>query len=236
MSPILECGRKQQSRSRFRGIVAYNRGLVLALSMLPVVAFWRYSFSEKGMSARQLKKDDNRRKKEALVEPNVVSRLPLPNQAASASARLLARTRLEMGMIFKSPAFLVLILLGLTNSGGALWFANELYGTPSVPDDLCPDPALAGFLWDYPDHYCHIFCGRIGLERRERSMNEIIDSTALPNWAYFIPKVIAVTAVLVATLFIASLAAIFVQLLRGYVDLELHKYFFWFILPFAWTC
>ena len=66
-------------------------------------------------------------------------------------------------------------------------------------------------------------------------MNEIIDSTALPNWAYFIPKVIAVSAVLVAT-FIASLAAIFVQLLRGYLDLELHKYFFWFILPFASTC
>jgi len=118
----------------FEGSVAYNRGLVLALSMLALsVAFWRYSFSEKGISARQLKKDSEIRKKEALAAPNVVSRLPGPNQAASALARLTARTRLEMGMIFKSPAFFVLILLGLTNSGGALWFANELYVTPSVP-------------------------------------------------------------------------------------------------------
>ena len=218
----------------FEGSVAYNRGLVLMLSMLAFsVAFWRYSFSEKGMSARQLKKDANRRQKEALVAPNVVSRLPLPNQAASASARLLARTRLEMGMIFKSPAFFVLILLGLTNSGGALWFANELYGTPSVPMTFALILPLLGSFGIIPIIIAIYFAGELVWRDRERGMNEIIDSTALPNWAYFIPKVIAVTAVLVATLFIASLAAMFVQLLRGYADLELHKYFFWFILPFA---
>ena len=136
-------------------------------------------------------------------------------------------------MIFKSPAFFVLILLGLTNSGGALWFANELYGTPSVPMTFALILPLLGSFGIIPIIIAIYFAGELVWRDRERGMNEIIDSTALPNWAYFIPKVIAVTAVLVATLFIASLAAIFVQLLRGYVDLELHKYFFWFILPFA---
>ncbi|MGA1758539.1 MAG: hypothetical protein ACO391_12395, partial [Pseudomonadales bacterium] len=200
----------------FEGSVAYNRALVLALSMLALsVAFWRYSFSEKGISARQLKKDSEIRKKEALAAPNVVSRLPGPNQAASALARLTARTRLEMGMIFKSPAFFVLILLGLTNSGGALWFANELYGTPSVPMTFALILPLLGSFGIIPIIIAIYFSGELVWRDRERGMNEIIDSTALPNWAYFIPKVI------------------FVQLLRGYVDLELHKYFFWFILPFA---
>ena len=44
-----------------------------------------------------------------------------------------------------------------------------------------------------------------------------------PRTSYFIPKVIAVAAVLIATLCIAALTAILVQLFRGYTAIELDK-------------
>ena len=216
------------------GSLLYNRLLVIGLSLVALlVALWRYSFSEKGLSPRQLRKESAKKQREVGVAPSVVAALPAPSQAAAAWPRLIARTRLETGLIFRSPAFFVLILLGLTNSGGALWFANELYGTPSVPMTFALVLPLLGSFGIIPIIIAIYFAGELVWRDRERGMNEIIDSTALPNWAYFVPKVVAVSLVLIATLCIAVLAAMLVQIARGYFTLELDKYFFWFVLPFS---
>ncbi len=45
--------------------------------------------------------------------------------AATAWAQLVARTRLDMGQVFKSPAYFVLLALGLFNAAGSLWFATD---------------------------------------------------------------------------------------------------------------
>jgi hypothetical protein len=220
--------------STVEGTLLYNRLLVVGLSLVALlVAFWRYSFSEKGLSARQLRKEFTRKQREVVIAPTVVSELPSPSQSAAAWPRLIARTRLETGLIFRSPAFFVLILLGLTNSGGALWFANELYGTPSVPMTFALVLPLLGSFGIIPIIIAIYFAGELVWRDREQGMNEIIDSTALPNWAYFIPKVLAVSLVLIATLCIAVVAAMLVQIARGYFTLELDKYFFWFVLPFS---
>ena len=215
-----------------QGTLASNRLSVIALSLVALsVAFWRYSFTEKSPSVRNLRKASAERVKELHTGPSVVDKLPNPTQSAAAWPRLVARTRLEISLIFRSPAFFVLLLLGLTNSGGALWFANELYGTPSVPMTFALILPLLGSFGIIPIIIAIYFAGELVWRDRERGMNEIIDSTALPNWAYFIPKVIAVTAVLIATLCIAALAAIVVQFFRGYFVIELDKYFLWFVLP-----
>ena len=36
-------------------------------------------------------------------------------------------------MVFQSPAFFVLLLLGLFNALGGLLFAGEMFGTPILP-------------------------------------------------------------------------------------------------------
>ena len=127
----------------------------------------------------------------------------------------------------------MLILIGLFNSGGALWFANQVYGTPAVPMTFALLMPLFCSFGIIPIIIAIYFAGELVWRDRDRGMHEIIDSTALPNWAYFIPKVIAVAAVLIATLCIAALTAILVQLFRGYTAIELDKYLVWFILPYS---
>jgi hypothetical protein len=46
-----------------------------------------------------------------------------------------------------------------------------------------------------------------------------------------IPKTVAVSLVLLATLLISVVAAILVQLIKGYTNLELGKYFLWYVVP-----
>ncbi|MEC8633630.1 MAG: aminopeptidase, partial [Pseudomonadota bacterium] len=218
----------------FEGTLMWNRLIAIALAAVALaIAYSRYSFAEKGVSARKLKKEQKREAKDAAEQPALVDRLPAPNQPAAAWPRLVARTRLETNLIFTSPAFFVLILIGLFNSGGALWFANQVYGTPAVPMTFALLMPLFGSFGIIPIIIAIYFAGELVWRDRDRGMHEIIDSTALPNWAYFIPKVIAVAAVLIATLCIAALTAILVQLFRGYTAIELDKYVVWFILPYS---
>ena len=218
----------------FEGTLMWNRLIAIALAAVALaIAYLRYSFAEKGVSARKLKREQKREAKDAAEQPALVDRLPAPNQPAAAWPRLVARTRLETNLIFTSPAFFVLILIGLFNSGGALWFANQVYGTPAVPMTFALLMPLFGSFGIIPIIIAIYFAGELVWRDRDRGMHEIIDSTALPNWAYFIPKVIAVAAVLIATLCIAALTAILVQLFRGYTAIELDKYVVWFILPYS---
>ena len=61
----------------------------------------------------------------------------------------------------------------------------------------------------------------------------MIDATPLPNWAFALPKTLAVSLVLVSTLLISVVAAVLVQLARGYGRIELDQYLLWYVLPMS---
>jgi aminopeptidase N len=77
------------------------------------------------------------------------------------------------------------------------------------------------------------YSGELVWRERDRRMHEIIDAAPIPDWAFFIPKTLAVSLVLISTLCVGVLTAITVQLLRGYFNLELGKYVLWYVLPQA---
>jgi ABC-2 type transport system permease protein len=90
---------------------------------------------------------------------------------------------------------------------------------------------LQGAFTIFPLIIAIYYSGELVWRDRERKMHEIIDATSLPNWAYLVPKVLAVTGVLIATLLISVVAAIIVQLARGQSNVELGQYFAWYVLP-----
>jgi ABC-2 type transport system permease protein len=75
------------------------------------------------------------------------------------------------------------------------------------------------------------YSGELVWRDRERKMHEIIDATSLPNWAYLVPKALAVTLVLASTLAISMLGAMVIQLARGVTDLQVGEYLAWYLLP-----
>ncbi len=77
------------------------------------------------------------------------------------------------------------------------------------------------------------YAGELVWRDRDRKMHEIIDSTPLPNWAYMVPKTIAVSGVLFASLLISILAAILIQLSLGFTAINLPQYILWYALPLA---
>lgn len=211
-----------------------NRAIWIGIGLGALaLAYSRFSFSERGASKRRLRKQAKLAAKLSATPPTVVDTLPAPRPAAAGWARFRARCGFEMRLVFRSPAFLVLLIVGLFNATGALLFADEIYGTPARPLTFMLITTLAGSFGLIPIIIAIYYAGELVWRDRERKMHEIVDATSLPNWAYMLPKTLAVAGVLFATLVVSMVAAILVQLARGQTAIELGQYIGWYLLPNA---
>ncbi len=216
------------------GLLLNNRLLVIALGVAAVAfAYSRFSFAERGASKRALRRQEKRAARLAATAPAVVDRLPAAHPERAGWTQLWSRCRFEMAQVFRSPAFFVLLLVGLFNAVGGLLFANEIYGTPARPITVTVIQTLAGTFTIIPVIIAIYYAGELVWRDRDRKMHEIIDATALPNWAYVVPKTLAVTGVLFATLAVSAIAGIIVQLARGGAAIELGSYFAFYLLPYT---
>ncbi|QDZ06411.1 aminopeptidase [Sphingomonas panacisoli] len=216
----------------FGGVILWNRLIWFGVSLVALaLAYSRFSFTERGLSKRRATKQARKERKLAATSPLVVDRLPPMRPAQAGFAQLRARCAFEMRMVFRSPAFFILLALGIANSIGGLLLANDLYGTPPLPLTFAAIGTLEGaftlFVWIIAIYYS----GELVWRDRERKFHEIIDATALPNWAYMVPKTLAVTGVLFSTFVAAMLTGMAVQLIRGVSNVELGQYVTWYLLP-----
>jgi len=220
----------------FEGTLLWNRLIWIGLSFaFLALAYWRYSFTDKGRVSKRKKRRQALFDQAAADAPAApAASAPLPSarfDGRTARAQFRTQTRLEMKQVFRSPAFVVLMALGLFNSFGSMWFAGEIFGTPTLPLTQLLIPILSGSFAIIPVIVAIYYAGELVWRERDRKMHEIIDATPLPNWAYAVPKVIAVSLVLLSTLLISVLAALLVQLLKGWTHFELGKYLLWYVLP-----
>lgn len=163
--------------------------------------------------------------------------LPRPNLRAAAIPQLIERTRFEMRQVFLSPAFVVLLLIGLFNSAGGLLLGAELEGAALYPVTRWVINTLEGAFTLVIIVIAIYYAGELVWRERDRRTHEIIDATPAPDWTFIVPKTVALALVLIATLMVSVLGGIAVQLSRGFLDIQPEKYLFWYVLPVAldWT-
>ncbi len=218
------------------GALLANRLIWIAIAILALIlAYFKFSFAEKGVSARQLKKQARKAQKLSLVEPQIVAVLPPTNIKGAAVSQMMAQIALEMRQIFRSPAFFILMIIGLFNTGASLIFANEIYGTPARPLTFALVNNLIGSFLIIPLIIAIYYSGELVWRDRDRKMHEIIDATPLPNWAYMLPKSLGVGIVLLASLIISAISAILMQLIRGPYGIDIGQYLQFYILPLSWN-
>jgi ABC-2 type transport system permease protein len=158
--------------------------------------------------------------------------LPRPTfNALTATTQLWVRTRFEVSQTFKSPAFIVLLLLGVFNALGNLLLGAELQGSALYPVTRWVIQTLQGsfvlLVWVVAIYYA----GELVWRDRDRRVQELIDASALPDWALLVPKAIAICLVMAAMLTIAAITGVLVQLAQGFTQVQLSHYLFWYIVP-----
>jgi aminopeptidase N len=215
------------------GPLLWNRllwsGVAAALLAL---AYWTFKVEERG-------KDAN--KSEALVaatpapvQPVIADRPAVPVfDRRTALAQLSARTRLDMAQVFKSPAFSVLLALGLFISGVSMWFAGGGYGVDVYPVTRQMIEVLRGSFSLIPIIVAIYYAGELVWRERDRKTEEIVDAAPVPDWAFVAPKILAIALVFVALFAVSILAALLVQTIKRYTGYEIGKYLWWYLTPLS---
>lgn len=227
------------------GLLLANRLLWLSIaSALLAGACMRFRFADQGMSKRDRRRlqslhDAPRESAGAYASAyaGAPAALTLPaatHDGAAMRALLWMRTRFESWQIVSSPAFPVLLAWGLFTTIVSLTTQRDPDGRPTYPTTLSLIPELQQGMELMPLLVAVYFAGELVWRERDRRMHEIVDASPIPNWAYVVPKALAMALVLVSIMLISVLAAVIVQLSLGYTQLELGRYLLWFVLPVTW--
>ena len=217
------------------GMVLYNRLIWLTVAVgLFVLAYVIFRFDDKGKREGFGKKQ--RKKLEADPAPvdstnGAIKYAPPATRPSSAIQQFLALARFDIRFVWKSPAFFVLLILGVFNAFGGLTSTVENRGTEFFPVTRVMVEVLQGAFTIIPMIIAVYYAGELVWRDRERRIHEIVDSTSAPDWAFVAPKVLAIAMVLVATFSVAVVTAVLYQLAHGYTHLELRAYLLWFLVP-----
>lgn len=214
------------------GLFLANRALWLGLALVLLAAAYAFfRFEGRGAKASKAVKG---KKGEAPVH---VGPLPAPRfDGGTTWAQARARTAFDMRAVFTSPAYAVLLMIGLLNAGGALWFADDFNGSTVLPVTRILVQALTGAFTIIPIIIATYYAGDLVWRDRERRTHEIIDSTPVADWAFMLPKVAAIALVLLSTALVGVLAAVAIQALKGYTNFELTNYALWYVAPTMVSC
>ncbi|RZJ95830.1 MAG: aminopeptidase, partial [Brevundimonas sp.] len=209
-----------------------NRMIWLAVSLgFLASAYALYRPSTRG--AKPKKAARLRAQAEAdVAAPAAAGPLPAPRYGlASAWTQLIARTRFETALMFRSPAYLVLILLGFAFAVANLLFMNELYGAPVLPVTRMVIQTLSGAFGLISIIVAIYYSGELVWRDQERKVHEIVDASSTPDWTFLIPKTLALALVLASTLLVAILAGVIVQTVKGWFDYRFDQYLAWYLWP-----
>jgi ABC-2 type transport system permease protein len=220
------------------GHILWNRVLWVGIAFALLGVAWKlYSRAARGSRMAPGKTPDKSGAKPQLIDVAKARTAPLNTVSGIAAtpdagwSQLWALARFDMAAAVRSPAFIVLLGIGFLNAVGALWYADESYGNTIHPVTRVMIETLEGTFAIFPLIVAIYYAGELVWRDRERRMHEILDSTPAPDWAFMVPKILAISVVLFATIVSSTLAAIATQALKGHFDFELIHYVTWYVLP-----
>jgi hypothetical protein len=220
------------------GVLLTNRLLTLGWAALFLAFAWvRFSMTERAPSRwrlRRLAKQAARTGKATAVEPQALAG---PARRSFGSGYALAsfwlRLRAETALVLKSPGLIVLLLLGLTLAVINLVFAQTAYGTPSYPLTAGVITTVTGSMTLFTLIVAVFYGGELVWRERDVKIAEIIDVTPAPAWTMFVPKILAIFAVLLTMALTAMLAGIVFQLIKGAPSIDVGLYLGAYVLPLS---
>ncbi len=221
-----------------------SRLIWLAIGLCAFVfAYLRFSFGERSgkVNTRRKRSDQD----EAIAGPRAVrsavstapptsaggARPARQTRPPSAWVQLMSLARFDMRFVFRSPAFYVLLAIGVLNAFGSLTTVTSIRDIEYLPVTRAVVDALAGSYSLFAIVIAIYYSGELVWRDQDARIDEIVGATPAPDWAFVVPKAVAITIVLLVAYLCAMLVGVLDQLAHGYTHLELGHYLLWFVLP-----
>ncbi len=205
------------------GAFLWNRVLwtIVALGFL-ALTMWRFRMQVATANGRRkLQKSEESIAREVLPLPKVSQRF----DRAASWRQYLSTVRVECASILRSLPFLVILLLGVLNTIGGGVGSSVLYGTPVYPVTHLMVTAINGGFVGFAVIIAAFYAGEVVWRERSIRLSEVYDATPAPTMAMWAGKLTALVLMLYATLAVAVLTTMSVQIAKHYFNFELAVYF-----------
>jgi ABC-2 type transport system permease protein len=210
------------------GYLALNRAVVLAEAVLLLgAALWL----ERREDAARLRRGGGDPGQAAVAD--VAPLRPVtPRFGLRATAlQFLFRLRLELKALLGSPSLWILCGVLLLIATLTLWTANSAGGSASLPATRVLAGALRAWLVIMVLLTTTFYAGETLWRERDRKVSELIDATPTPSAVLLAAKVVAVVCTILLLALGCVLAAVGVQLAKGYAEIDLDQYVRLLIVP-----
>lgn len=214
------------------GVLLWNRVIWTLISVgFLAAAYPLYRPSPRGAKERK------EAKLRAMADKDAAKALPAHPMAsptygwASAWTQLRRRTGFEMGLIFRSISYWVLVVMGLFFAVITVLFSGEVFGTPTLPLTFTVVQIIGGAFGLISMIVAIFYSGEMIWRDRDRRTHEIVDSTSAPDWTFLVPKIFGLTLVLASLPVAGIIAGVAIQTYKGVYDYEIGKYLWWYFVP-----
>ena len=220
------------------GVVLFNRiwAILLGLAILGFT-IWRFSMTERAPSRWRLRRLARRQARETRIATTPVQ---LGGEAVvgreckpSRFAQFMTRLRVEVRQVLTSPGLIVLVLLEVGFTGLFLFVAQSSFGTSDHPTVAKTIGTVAGGSSIFLLMIAAFYGGELVWRERDRKLNELIDSTAVPSWVMTVPKMLAIFLILLIVNLAAMATGMVYQLAEGAREFGIPQYLGWFVVPAA---
>ena len=212
-------------------LMLQNRLIWLTIALLLLgLGYWRFRFDAAGQPLGAAKLAAAEPPQPVLVPRAPRASGPLATRSSSLQ-QLLGLTRFDVRFVFKTPAFFVLLAIGVLNAFGGLQQTVSVRGVDYLPVTRAVVDMLNGSFTIIAVIIAIYYAGELVWRDHDRQMHELIGATPAPDWTFVLPKILAITLVLAATYLACVLMAVVFQYAHGYSRIELGHYLLWFVLP-----
>lgn len=128
--------------------------------------------------------------------------------------------------IIKSWAFIIITILGLLLSLATISVSSEIYGTDTLPVtwQMLEFPGL--FFGLFINLLTFLYAGMLIHRSRTDKIDQLVHSTAMPNWAILLSKFFALIKMQALLLIGMMFLGMGIQIFNGYFNFEIGQYLF----------
>ena len=224
---------KNEQIPAIEGALLTNRILWMAIGVFFLVAAYPvFSFTER-VSRFKLRSEDSSMgtDREPTTLELLQAKTSMPNVSLSFGfpaqlKQYFFQTMLEFRNIVWSAPFVVLLLLGLLMVvGNAAGDLGNIVGTSIYPTTTAMVGVINGAFSLSLISVLIYYAGELLTRERNVKVNELMDAMPYPNWIMMAAKLTGLALVILSMLLVAMIAAIGVQLFRGYYEIDIGHYF-----------
>ncbi|WP_417485801.1 ABC transporter permease/M1 family aminopeptidase [Maricaulis sp.] len=142
----------------------------------------------------------------------------------AAFSQFMARLGFEVKGVVFNVAFWILLAFALLNTIPGLILGSQFYGTANFPVTRVMFSVInSNFAW-FPLVVIIYYAAEVMWRERRVGFSEIVDATPTPSWVFVTTKFFALCVVVAALALLGVVAAVTIQLIRGYTAIELDQY------------